>query len=63
MLHNATIAPGIIAYPPYRSGGGISPTSINFTGQRLDATGLLYYHARMYDLALGRFVSADSDDW
>jgi RHS repeat-associated protein len=40
--------------------GGITQTSINYTGQRLDLTGLLYYHARMYDPNLGRFVSADS---
>jgi RHS repeat-associated protein len=41
--------------------GGISATSLNFTGQRLDSgTGLLYYHARYYDPALARFVSADS---
>jgi RHS repeat-associated protein len=40
--------------------GGITATDINYTGQRLDATGLLYYHARMYDPLLGRFVSADS---
>ncbi|MBK9943309.1 MAG: RHS repeat-associated core domain-containing protein [Kouleothrix sp.] len=41
--------------------GGISATSLNFTGQRLDSgTGLLYYHARYYDPVLGRFVSADS---
>jgi RHS repeat-associated protein len=40
--------------------GGISQTSLNDTGQRLDGTGLLYYHARYYDPALGRFLSADS---
>ena len=31
-----------------------------FTGQRQDATGLLYYNARYYDPALGRFLSADT---
>ena len=40
--------------------GGISQTSLNYTGQRLDGTGLLYYHARYYDPVLGRFISADS---
>jgi RHS repeat-associated protein len=40
--------------------GSISQTSLNYTGQRLDATGLLYYHARYYDPALGRFISPDS---
>jgi RHS repeat-associated protein len=34
--------------------------SFNYTGQRHDETGLLYYNARYYDPALGRFVSADS---
>src|SRR5205807_1784725 len=40
--------------------GGIGQTTLNYTGQRLDASGLLYYHARYYDPNLGRFVSADS---
>jgi RHS repeat-associated protein len=40
--------------------GGVSTTSLNYTGQRLDGTGLLYYHARYYDPSLARFVSADS---
>jgi RHS repeat-associated protein len=40
--------------------GGVGQTGLNYTGQRLDGTGLLYYHARYYDPGLGRFVSADS---
>jgi RHS repeat-associated protein len=40
--------------------GGISQTSLHYTGQRRDETGLLYYHARYYDPALGRFLSADT---
>jgi RHS repeat-associated protein len=40
--------------------GGIGLTARTFTGQRLDATGLLYYHARYYDPTLGRFISPDS---
>jgi RHS repeat-associated protein len=40
--------------------GGISQTSLNYTGQRLDGTGLVYYHARSYDPVLGRFISADT---
>jgi RHS repeat-associated protein len=36
------------------------PTDYTFTGQKLDeSTGLMYYGARYYDPALGRFVSAD----
>ncbi|WP_276522354.1 RHS repeat-associated core domain-containing protein [Kallotenue papyrolyticum] len=40
--------------------GGIPQTALNYTGQRRDGTGLLYYHARYYDPVLARFISADS---
>jgi RHS repeat-associated protein len=40
--------------------GGISQTSRNYTGQILDDTGLLFYNARYYDPAIGRFLSADT---
>ena len=40
--------------------GGITQTSLNYTGQRLDSTGLLYYHSRYYDPSLARFLSADT---
>ena len=39
---------------------GSTPTDIDFTGQRLEASfGLLDYNARYYDPAIGRFISAD----
>ena len=41
-------------------GGDITQTTLDFTGQRKDGTGLLYYGARYYDPALGRFLSPDS---
>ena len=52
----------------YSPWGTIRPDSINtlptdytFTGQELDeSTGLMYYGARYYDPALGRFVQADT---
>jgi RHS repeat-associated protein len=43
-----------------RTVGVNAHTTINYTGQRRDGTGLVYYHARSYDPALGRFLSADS---
>ena len=40
---------------------GATPTTYRFTGQRLDeSTGLMYYGARYYDPALGRFIGADT---
>jgi RHS repeat-associated protein len=41
--------------------GGINQTTLNYTGQRRDGTGLLYYHARYYDPGLARFLSADTE--
>ena len=40
--------------------GGVGETTRNFTGQKRDGTGLLFYNARYYDPGLGRFLSADS---
>jgi RHS repeat-associated protein len=40
--------------------GSVSATKRNYTGQYRDDTGLLYYHARYYDPALGRFISPDT---
>jgi RHS repeat-associated protein len=44
-----------------RTREGTLPTGYTFTGQRVDASaGLMYYNARYYDAALGRFISADT---
>lgn len=39
---------------------GAVPTDKQFTGQRLDATGLYYFNARYYDATIGRFISPDT---
>jgi RHS repeat-associated protein len=40
--------------------GDVPQTTLDFTGQKRDGTGLLHYHARQYDPKLGLFVSADT---
>lgn len=47
------------AYEAKRSGNDFT-FERNYTGQRLDDTGLLYYGARYYDPAAGRFISPDT---
>ncbi|MGB4976087.1 MAG: RHS repeat-associated core domain-containing protein, partial [Anaerolineae bacterium] len=53
-----------LRYMPYgapRYTAGTTPTSYNFTGQRKDSSsGLLFYNARWYDPAVGRFLQADT---
>ncbi|MDY7078092.1 MAG: RHS repeat-associated core domain-containing protein [Chloroflexota bacterium] len=65
-------APGTVVagsetrYAPYgevRTGGEAVAglTDFTYTGQQVDRdTGLMYYNARFYDPALGRFISADT---
>ena len=48
------------AYGSERAASGDLQTDRTFTGQKRDATGLLYYNARYYDPALGTFISPDS---
>jgi RHS repeat-associated protein len=40
--------------------GTVAQTKNNYTGQKLDDSGLLFYNARYYDPLVGRFTSADS---
>ena len=46
-------------YGAERSASGDLQTDRTFTGQKSDATGLMYYNARYYDPALGAFISPD----
>ena len=48
------------AYGSEHSASGDLKTDRTFTGQKRDATGLMYYNARYYDPALGTFISPDS---
>ena len=52
---------GTIKYFPFGAtrSGSVS-TDKQFTGQRLDCSGLYYYGARYYDAEIGRFISADT---
>jgi RHS repeat-associated protein len=53
-----------IRYMPWgttRYTSGTSPTTMQYTGQRVEASfGLLFYNARWYDPLLGRFTSPDT---
>jgi RHS repeat-associated protein len=49
-----------VCYGECRNSQGNLPTDRQFTGQRLDDTGLYYYGARYYDAEIGRFISADT---
>jgi RHS repeat-associated protein len=52
-----------VSYLPFGPINSITnplPTDMQFTGQRLDNTGLYYYGARYYDPAIGRFISPDT---
>lgn len=61
---NATgVASPLQTFDPWGAvrSGAITGAEWNYTNQRKDAgTGLLFYNARYYDPALGRFLSADT---
>ncbi len=66
-LSEATTGSGGVSsrqrYFPYgrvRYSSGSPPTTYNFTGQRLDGTGLLFFQARYYDPDLRRFLQPDT---
>jgi RHS repeat-associated protein len=53
------VGQGYHGYGKYRL-GNVLPTDHRFTGQKLDATGLMYYGARYYDRQVGAFISPDT---
>ena len=55
-----TLDSSIMFFPFGATRTGSVNTTKEFTGQRLDATGLYYYNARYYDPQIGRFISADT---
>ena len=57
---STTASRAYYAYGSERSATGDLRTDRTFTGQKRDATGLLYYNARYYDPSLGTFISPDS---
>jgi RHS repeat-associated protein len=60
MTDDAGDSLGAIKYLPFgETRSGSMPTDKQFTGQRLDGTGLYYYGARYYDPLIGRYISAD----
>jgi|GEM_PF-3715153 len=59
---NVVSQQGYKAWGEVRSAAGNSPTNYTYTGQYSNTAdfGLMFYNARWYDPALGRFTSADS---
>ena len=57
---STTASRAYYAYGAERAATGDLQTDHTFTGQKRDATGLMYYNARYYDPALGTFISPDS---
>lgn len=59
--NNAVLTQRYYAWGGVRSGGPL-PTDYAFTGQKADAGlgGIMFYTARWYDPAIGRFLQADS---
>jgi RHS repeat-associated protein len=59
LLDDGTLDSSMTFYPFGSARSGSVNTDKQFTGQRLDGTGLYYYGARYYDPLTGRFISAD----